>query len=192
AVPIHAHADWPVMKLPLSVPTPWSTQTAPTAIRTEPVATNTRGTPQAYRSSAEGGRGTRRVPVAFHVATTRTPGARPIRSADSSVTSATTGGRLPTVTLARFPTGATRCTGPSRAFIAEPWGSDVDRATSQGRTTAPTGPSASSVERRTAPSVVRTAVRWPRRDAVPGNQFTPANAATNADAGASSSSPAVA
>ena len=62
------------------------------------------------------------MPVAFHVATTGTPGPSPSRDADSSVISATTGGRLPTVTRTRLPTTATRRTGPARVFRADPAG----------------------------------------------------------------------
>ena len=49
--------------------------------------------------SALWGAGTSRVPVAFHEATTCTPGANPMRLMDSSVTSATIAGWLPTNTL---------------------------------------------------------------------------------------------
>src|SRR5207244_12490091 len=76
--------------------------------------------------------GSSRVPEAFHAATSRTPGSMPIRRADSSVISATTGGSAWTVTLTRFPTAATRETGPAREFRAEPSGAAFDSATSHG------------------------------------------------------------
>src|SRR5207244_3662887 len=88
------------------------------------------GTPRSYVPPADAG--TSRVPVAFQVATTGTPGPSPRRAADSSVISATTCGLLPTVTRTRLPTAARRRTGPINVFSADPSGASLERATSHG------------------------------------------------------------
>src|SRR5205823_5045600 len=62
------------------------------------------------RSSLHSDRGTSRVPVAFHVATTTAPGRGRLRRKNSSVISTTIGGELPTVTRNLFATPATFAT----------------------------------------------------------------------------------
>ena len=60
--------------------------------------------------------------MAFQLATTFEPGLRPRWRTDSSVTSATTGGRASTLTRARFPSDDTRRTVPATALSADPSG----------------------------------------------------------------------
>ena len=108
---------------------------------------------------------------------------------DSSVTSATIAGRVPTSTRTTFPTGVIRSTGPVRVFRADPDGRSIERDTSHGCTMTPTGPSAVSVLHMAwGDWTAMTSVIPSARRAVPRKKFTPAMAATNSEAGDATSS----
>ena len=82
--------------------------------------------------------------VALNEATTTVPRSSPRRSAEPVVTSATTG---PTRTRTRPPIGTSDATGARMWLRLESSAGDVvASATSQGWTTAPTGPSRSDTE----------------------------------------------